>query len=163
MTHGVRLPRALPSNFRGGRHKEKFYYRGTCWSPSNGARRLVPLSSDTPSDNVAGLFPGLYQASNPFKWSQCNRTVSTGMSTPLLRRDEEITAGYLLVTTVTNAVVQATILHRHRITFKSRFRVADALSILQINTKTIPPYLRELGSRRRVPLIPAIVLSFTNA
>lgn len=44
------------------------------------------------------------------------------MSTPLRRREEEITAGYLLVTAVTNAVVQATILHRHRITFKSRFR-----------------------------------------
>lgn len=37
MTHGARLNRTPPSNFRGerhGRHKEKFYYRGTCWSPS---------------------------------------------------------------------------------------------------------------------------------
>lgn len=67
------------------------------------ARGVVPLSSGAPSDNVGGLFPGLYQASNPFKWSQCNRTVSTGMSAPLRRREEEITAGYLLVTTVTNA------------------------------------------------------------
>lgn len=50
------------------------------------ASRAIPLSSDTPSDNVGGLFPGLYQASSPFKWSQCNRTASTGMSTPLPRR-----------------------------------------------------------------------------
>lgn len=121
MYHVARLPRAIPSPWQTPWSTQRKILLS--WHLLVAVQRSVALfSSDTFSDNVGRLFPGLYQASNPFKWSQCNRTVSTGMSTPLRRREEEITAGYLLVTTVTNAVVQATILHRHRITFKSCFR-----------------------------------------
>jgi hypothetical protein len=70
-----------------------------------------------------------------FKWSQCNRTISTNASTPLVLAlivQEEIsrTPGYLLVTTLTNIAVRTGIPHRRRITLKSRFHpVVGALSL----------------------------------
>lgn len=63
---------------------------------------------------------------DPFKWSQCNRTISTSAQafhSGYRRRRNNLCPGYLLVTTVTNAIVRIpTIPHRRRITFKSRFR-----------------------------------------
>jgi len=51
------LQRALSSNFRGEYDEEKFYYRGTCWSPSC-RRRLPPSFGAHPRDNVeAGSIP----------------------------------------------------------------------------------------------------------
>lgn len=70
------------------------------------------------------------------------------MSTPLRRREEEITADYLLVTPVTNAVVQATILHLATGFLSSRVsvRAADVLSILQMNAKNCSSLARNLPS-----------------
>lgn len=85
-----------------------------------GRRRSAssPLASDSSlpltlwtTSTVAGHLSGLYHAGlDPFKWSQCNRTISTSAREHFASAiGEEITAvpGYLLATTVTNAVVRS--------------------------------------------------------
>jgi len=62
MTHGTQPSRALLSNFRGkhhGRHKEKFYYRGTCWSSSDVRRRAAssPFRPTLPLTTSTGSSP----------------------------------------------------------------------------------------------------------
>lgn len=115
----------LSSNFRGerhGRHKEKFYYRGTCWSPFDGAARSSPFRPTLSLTTSAGSSPASIKPRAHSNGHNVIEPFPPAWALHFRRREEEITAGYLLVTTVTNAVVQATIPHRHRITFKSHFR-----------------------------------------
>lgn len=139
------------------RHKEKFYYRGTCWSRSNVVSSRPTRLPLLPFKRCRwALLRPLSNGLDPFKWSQCNRTISTSAQAfhSGHRGEEEITAvqatcwsrSWQMPSSV------ATIPHRRRITLKSRFhrcclRVAGCIKWMQ---KTVPPPLLAQPLSRRV-------------
>lgn len=122
------------------RHKEKFYYRSTCWSPSPPLIRLVPPLLSLWRAPPWPLSSGL----DPFKWSQCNRTISTSARAfhSGHRRRNNRCPSYLLVTTLTNAFLRSDYSSSSSDNFhKSRFRrrclrVVDRIKWAQ---KVVPP------------------------